>query len=410
MMFARLVAWVLLVGCAGLAAAAPTIRQVSASGAPGGGVEIRGVQAGPFNPAFWKAGTLHWVFNDPFPMLEPRPGAFRNIYAPTIVREKGGWRMFYGAWDGVPSGNDRIYSTLTQDFRTFSDRRMLIDHGAFIHICNCSAVKLPKGGYALMATAYPDQQGMNKPSFFSSPDGLAWNGSTRYEGKMSDVVDLVGYEGYSQADINGMNTLLYEDGRYRMYFCNFKQWGTVWRATSRDGHTFRYDGAALAAPHMVNDVKRFQVAGRKWYVMGLHANGDTLWYSLSNDGLVFGRETPITGHRNAQDRYMVALGFVSDGKSLYGVVYGAGAVPSLDRNRIFAKWLQKRVVFVAGGREIEADSASGPDRVMLPAPAEGVEGHWVVYAEDGVTVLSTSPNVRLTRGSVWQVSGFGRRG
>lgn len=405
--------WVLalvVAACALQAGAAPQVRPVRGQAAPPGFVEIRGVQAGPFNPSYWQAGTLHWVFNDPFPTLEPRQGAFRNIYAPSIVRERDGWRMFYGAWDGVPSGNDRIYSTLTRDFRTFEDRRMLVDHGAFIHICNCSAVKLPRGGYALMATAYPDRQGMNKPSFFTSPDGLAWNGSTEYAGKMADVVDLAGYPGYAQADINGMNTLLYEDGVYRMYFCDFKQWGTVWRATSRDGHAFKYDGVALKAPRMVNDVKRFQVGGRKWYVMGLHANGDRIWYSLSNDGTEFGPETVITMHRNAQDRYMVAVGFVSDGKGLYGVVYGAGALPSLDRNRIFAKWLQKRVVFVSGGREIEAAGAQGPDRVTLQVPAEGMEGHWVVYAEDGVTPLVRSANVRLTGGTVWQVSGSGPRG
>src|SRR6185295_2740446 len=79
-----------------------------------GFVEITGVEAGAFNPAIWQAGTLNLLPDIRSPLVEPQPGKFRNIYAPSVVETSGGWRMFYGAWDGVPSGNDRIYSLLTK--------------------------------------------------------------------------------------------------------------------------------------------------------------------------------------------------------------------------------------------------------------------------------------------------------
>src|SRR5687767_5631209 len=120
--------------------------------APEGMVEIRGVEAGVFDPGMWKAGPPHLVPDVRHPLLEPREGAYRNIYAPSAVATAEGWRVFYGAWDGVGSGNDRIYSALTRDFLTFDDRRTVIEHGTFQHVCNVSAIGLQNGGFAMMCT------------------------------------------------------------------------------------------------------------------------------------------------------------------------------------------------------------------------------------------------------------------
>ena len=94
--------------------------------------------------------------------------------------------------------------------------------------------------------------------------------------------------------------------------------------------------------HAVNDVKKFVLNGTPWYLMGLHFNDDSLRYSLSNDGVSFSSEQDLFGNLSAQDLYIVAVGFVTKSDRLLGVLYGAGAVASLDQNQIFARWLQKK--------------------------------------------------------------------
>src|SRR5687767_724944 len=120
------------------------IKQVDGS-APAGIVEIRGVGAGPFDAAMWEMGTLHLLPDARSPLLEPREGRFRNIYAPSVVRTETGWDVYYGAWDGVDTGNDRIYRTSTRDFLTFGRRDTIIEHGVFHHVCNVSVTQAGAG-------------------------------------------------------------------------------------------------------------------------------------------------------------------------------------------------------------------------------------------------------------------------
>ncbi len=371
-----------------------------------GTIEVHGVAAGEFDPAIWQSGKLNIVPDVRSPLIAPRrKGLYRNIYAPSIVDLGDGWRVFYGAWDGVDSGNDRIYSLSTADFVDFGPRRTEIEHGAFVHVCNVSAVRLPDGSYRLMCTAYPDKDGLNKPATFTSPDGSTWNGSPApYEAKQSDIISIDGYDKYAAADINGMNVIMYEDlpptpsaaeGEhvFRLYFNNFKDFGRVYRATSKDGKTFTFDGTALEFGACVNDVKKLHAQDKPVYLMGLHMNGDKLWYSLSGDGMKF--EAPRTLARNLgdADRYIVAIGWVTRGNRVLGFLYGAGAVPELCRNRIFGRWLQRKVVFVeSDGTRYEPSGALGPDRQIINIPqGKELDGTFEVYAEDGVTLLGKSP-------------------
>ena len=88
-------------------------------------------------------------------------------------------------------------------------------------------------------------------------------------GSAGDVVTIDGYDGYAAANVNGMNVLLYEDGVFRMYFGDFRDFGKVYRATSRDGRRYALDGVALdgvaldgvalAQRAAVNDVKKLRV-------------------------------------------------------------------------------------------------------------------------------------------------------
>ena len=373
-----------------------------------GTVEIHGVSAGPFDPAIWRSGSLNFVPDIRHPLLAPcQGGTFRNIYAPSPVEVPGGWRLFYGAWDGVHTGNDRIYSRFTADFIDFGERRIEIEHGTLIHVCNVNAIRLPDGSFRMACTAYPDANGLNKPAIFTSPDGTAWNGKPApYPATASDVIRIEGYPDYNAADMNGMNVLRHENGKYRLYFGDFKARLQVHRASSDDGRHFKYDGVSLDAAMMVNDVRDFVVDGQTVYLMGLHANGSRLWYALSSDGMQFEPQREMAVSRSDADKYIVAVGWVSRGDRLLGFVYGAGAVPSLDRNRLFARWLQKRLIFTdRQGKTLTATGALGPDRQIFRLPASGeTEGRLDILSEDGKTRLGEPLDLKLTAGRVYRLT------
>jgi hypothetical protein len=379
-----------------------------------GCIEVHGVAAGPFDAALWQAGRLHFQPDVRSPLIRPGVvGVFRNIYAPSAVAIPGGWCLFYGGWDGVPTGNDRIYSVFTPDFLEFRDRRIEIEHGRFIHVCNVNAVRLEDGAFSMVCTAYPDANGLNKPAFFTSPDGKAWNGSPApYPARLGDIVEVDGYPPYPEADINGINVLLREQDRYRLYFGNWKAPGQVHRASSTDGRRYRYDSPCLDSSHAVNDVKKFVLGGRTCYLMGLHANSDRLWYALSADGMRFEPERPLAASLGRDDKFIVAIGWVTQQDRLLGFLYGAGAVPELNRNRIFARWLQKRVVFVADdGRRFEPTGALGPDRQIIALGTEGVlHGRLELFGEDGKTPLCEPIPMRITPGGVYRVVTAGPSG
>ena len=373
-----------------------------------GTVEIHGVGAGDFRPDLWEANKLNFVPDVRSPLIEPRKrGLFRNIYAPSIVDLGDQWRVFYGAWDGVDSGNDRIYSVNTRDFLDFGDRQTVIKHGDFIHCCNVNAIRLPSGEYRLMCTVYPDANDLNKPATFTSPDGVKWNGCPApYPAKKSDIITLEGYDKFKDADINGMNVILYEDGVFRLYFNNFKDFGPVFRATSKNGKDYKFDGVVLGAPGVVNDVKKLQAGGKTWYLMALHMNTDKMWYSLSNDGRTFRECRDLARNLGDKDRYMVAVGWVVRGNRVLGFLYGACPVPSVDRNRIYARWLQKKVIFVGDdGARYEAKSSLGPDRQIIEVPQDKqVNGHFEVYAEDGASLIADDISGTLIPGAVYVIS------
>ncbi|MCK5861965.1 MAG: hypothetical protein KAH38_05740, partial [Candidatus Hydrogenedentes bacterium] len=352
-----------------------------------GCIEIHGVAASDFKQEIWQAGTLNLVHDLRHPLLKPRQaGTYRNIYAPSAVRVKEGWRLFYGAWDGVTTGNDRIYSLFTRDFVDFGARETVIEHGVFIHACNVNALACQPDGFEMVCTVYPDKQDRNKPAYFSSPDGVTWNGQKApYPADYKDIISIEGYPDYADADINGMNVIFRDGDTLRLYFNNFKQFGKVYRASGSDGKNFTYTGVALECGLVVNDVKRFDVGKEQCWLMGLHMNREGLWYALSSDGDSFEAEMPLLTHAGSEDRYIVALGWVVEENRLLGVLYGAGAVPELNRNRIFARWLQKKVVFTSeDGTRCEPMGATGPDRQLISIP-EGVvpTGTLQVFAEDG---------------------------
>jgi hypothetical protein len=378
-----------------------------------GFVEVGGVEAGAFHPAIWQAGTLNLLPDLRSPLLEPRSGKYRNIYAPSAVETPDGYRLFYGAWDGVPSGNDRIYSTTTDaNFQGFANRHAIIAPGSYIHVCNVNALRSDDGTFSLFATVYPIAS-LNKPAFFQSDaTGTNWNGlaGEPYTVQARDIIEVTGYP-YAKSDINGMNVMLQEGKSRRLYFGDFGNPGGTFRATSADGTHFAFEAKVLAGPGAVNDVKKFRVGKTDYYLMGLHENGRRLWQTVSTNGLLFPAPRMLLTNLDNADAYIVALGWVTHGsqetpgRKVLGVLYGAGAVSGLNENRIFARWLQKRVVFVASdGTRIPGAKALGPDRQLLALPGNSsVTGSFEVYAEDGVTSLGASAAQTVRLGQAYQL-------
>jgi hypothetical protein len=381
--------------------------------ASAGFVEVTGVEAGEFNPLIWQAGTLNFVPDLRSPLLAPRSGKFRNIYAPSAVETPEGYRLFYGAWDGVPTGIDRIYSATTDaGFQGFFDRHMVIVPGSYQHVCNVNAVGFEDGSFALDATVYPVGK-LNKPAFFrSDATGTNWNGlaGEPYIVQARDVVDIGGYA-YAAADINGLNVVLRASGVYRLYFGDFKSPGGVFRATSADGRRYTFDAKVLIGAGFVNDVKKFRVGGASYYLMGLHENGRRLSQTVSSNGVAFPAARTLLTNLGADDAYIVALGWVvrgqqeSPGRMLLGVLYGAGPVSALNQNSIYARWLQKRIVFVANdGTRNPGTKALGPERQLLAFSSAGsVAGRFEVYAEDGATLLGTSATQTVSSGQSYRL-------
>ena len=395
--------------------------------APLGWVEIHGVGAGPFNPAFWEKNQLHWVPDSRMPILAPRQGGvFRNIYAPSAVEEGDGWRFFYAAWDGIESGTDRVYSATTPDFVDFYDRRTIIHNGAALHVCNVNVQRIEDGSYQAMTTAWFNGIG-NRPTYFFSKDGIHWNNSPDvYRAQTSDIVKIEGYAQDEKANYNGANVLLRDQGKYTLYFTNWRDRGKLYWSTGDTPASFKLGGVALETGHAVNDVKKFTVGGKDWYVAAFHQKGDAapsqedvdkLWYSLSNDGRTFRPEQFMTKARDEMDRNIFAVGFVARKDRILGVLYGAGPSIRSNRNQIFGYWLQRRVLLTANragrGAQYEGQVAVGPDRVLIklppvlppegPAPVSIVfEGTLSVFAEDGVTLIGSQP-VTLRPGAVYRL-------
>jgi hypothetical protein len=331
------------------------------------------------------------------PLLSPREGRFRNIYAPSIVRRVDGWRVFYGGWDGTDSGNDRIYAVdADADFTHFENRRTVIEHGEFQHVCNVNVARTDDG-YAMACTAYPTTGGTNKPVTFFSKDGDAWGATAA---SPQHLIRVSGYENFHAADVNGMNALLHDGGQLRLYFGDFRNAGKTFRASNRDGKSFAYDAVALEPSGIVNDVKAVRSAGGEaWYLMALHGNADRLFFSLSRDPAKFPEQKTLLTIRGDGERFVTSVGWVCEDGRVLGLLYGAGSKASLDANRIFARWLQRQIVI----DDVPPDVAAvGPDRQLLRLPAQR-RATIRLLAEDRVTPIAASERTVLTPGRAYRL-------
>ena len=372
-------------------------------------IEIQGLSAGTFDPTYWQNNTLNWVPEVRMPMLAPQTtGTYHNIYAPWALEQTGGgWRLFYGGWDGQDVPFDQIFSVTTSDFLSFANRDHIIANGDFVNVNNVNVQQLPDGSLHMICTGgSPPGRPGDEPVYFSSPDGVTWNGSAEpYSAQVADIINIQGYSLFTSGNFNGANVLLRDNDVWVLYFTDWQNDpDTIHRATASVLPNFQLEGTSLKTTHAVNDVKKILVNGTAWYLLGLHNNDQSLRYSLSSDGVSFLPEQMLFSHVSAQDEYIVAIGFVMRGSELLGALYGASAVETLDQNQIFARWLQKKVVITdLTGVQYFAQGGFGPDRQWFQAPTSGtIEGTMVVYAEDGVTPLGSSL-VTLTAGKAYSL-------
>ena len=127
-------------------------------------------------------------------------------------------------------------------------------------------------------------------------------------------------------------------------------------------------------------------------------------YSLSNDGRNFPAEQMLFKNVSAQDLYIVAFGFVTNGTQLLGALYGAGPVESLDQNQIFARWLQKKVLITDSTNvQYSPKGGYGPDRQWFQVgPSGSLKGTIHVFSEDGITPIA-SGSANVTAGKAYQL-------
>ncbi|MBN9385507.1 MAG: hypothetical protein J0H74_32440 [Chitinophagaceae bacterium] len=365
--------------------------------------EIRSVGSGTFNPN----KISNWNYDARNPIITANAGGNSNVYAPYIVSNGGAWNIYFGGWDGTTDGHDRISITVSNDnFLSFNPHALMIDHGVMTHVNNETVMKKPDGSWLMYYTTLPGSPQLNKPAYATSTNGVNW---TPNAGSASYLITMNGYPNWSLADVNGSNVIYYENGVFHLYFNDFNYTNTgnafaVHHATSTDMINFTYTGDVLPEGLVAQDVKKFTYNSTGYYMMALHLNGSFLKYSLGASPTNFSASQQLLTNLSNADKYITSAGYVAKDNRLYGVLYGAGPVSSLDHNAIHAKWLQKKVIFISdgtGARWGDVERAYGPDRIRLYMNTDIETGHFYIYDTDGTTLLYTSPALTMRSGDIW---------
>lgn len=358
--------------------------------------EVRGIGSGAFNPA----RMSNWVFDERRSLITAN-----NIYAPSIVKNNGTWNIYFGGWNDS-NQNDKVYlQNSRDDFLTFQNPdgsansvgTTVIQQGVFIHTNNESVIKVGSNDWRMLLTTYPvaDQ---NKPMYATSSDGINF---TPNAGTLSNNITMTGYPNWADADVNGGNVLYFENGVYHMYFVDFNNFA-VHHATSTDFVNYTYQGVALNEGRVINDFKRFDFGGTAYYMAVTHVNRGSIRASVSTNLNTLPPSATLFSSKDAQDAFITSVGLVTDGNRLLGAIYGAANQGGLDNNRLFAVWLQKKVLFtnstITWG---EGGSSFGPDRFKVGMTQPVQTGQLKIFDTDGTTLLTESPDFTVVQGDIW---------
>jgi len=373
--------------------------------------EIRGTSASAFNPNH----LAEWHFDVRKPLLDAP-----NIYAPSIVKDNGSnWKIFYGGWDYANSTHDNIYNVQSNDnFSTFTNKSLVVSNLPYKHANNASVIK-DNNKWKMLYTVLKDTIPNNRNTTFygTSDNGLIWN--FNYEISMSNYNILVNntIHTWQNADVNGSNVLFKDDaGLYHMYFINYDIPNFhVFHATSPDFINYNYVGIAQEKTMIPNDLKSFQFNNQKKYLLASHLNNDKIELTLSDNLNSF----PVNPNKilsedpdNPNDQYITSVGLISDNNILMGLMYGASSNSQLMDNKIYAAWLQKKVIFknnfVQWG---DRENAYGPDTTLLYLDSQVETGKFYIYDEGTGTIpIFESPEVTMKSGDIWNFINYGNTG
>lgn len=365
-----------------------------------GRTTVNNVGAGTFDPD--RPDKLrNWNYDARNPIIAPQSGTgLRNIYAPSVVRNGGAWNVYFGGWDNTTGGNDEVSVTVTSDdFATFGPHVRVVSHGAFTHVNNESVLRLAPGVWKMAYTTYA-AGGYNRPGYASSTDGVRW---TPDAGSTAALMTMSGYPGWATADVNGGNTLYHDGSRYHMYWIDFNAGLAMNHATSDDNVHYVSTGTKFSG-YVPQSIVSFEVGGARRYLTAYHNNGPAAYFSLGASLASPPLPAVLFGRAGGADAHITSVGLVSDGTRLWGALYGASAVSSLDQNRIFATWLQRKAVFQSASTYLAASQAYGPSSLhVYMAAGQGTEtGRFSIYDTDGTTLLRQTPEVTLLQGDVWR--------
>ena len=345
-------------------------------------IQINNIGSDTFNPN--KLNNL--VHDIRFPLIIPNNGTYKNIYAPSAVNNGiNTWNIYFGGWDGSSMEHDEIYITVTDDtFDSFNQHYLMLSNGEFVHINNCNAIKVNDSFWVMMYTGLYDN--INKPGYTIATNGINWNPNS---GNVSYFINMNGYPyNWTNANVNGGNIIYYDNitGIYHLYFIDFNELNeySVFHAISYDIMNWNYIGIALNESNRIcNDIKYIN----GYYIMGFHNNGQNVYYSISNNYNIFPKTQILFNHFNDNDQYIVSMGFVVNNNNdrLLGILYGAGNVSTLNMNRIFGIWLQKRVLFINDNSTFGIDDATrsiGPNNASILLNQDNAVGKFYLYDSD----------------------------
>jgi len=357
--------------------------------------EIRNVGSDSFDPN--KLNVWHYDIRKPLMDNMSAP----NYYSPSIVKNGDVWNIYYGGFDYANFLKDNIYLTASADnFLTFKGKAHVISNVQYEHANNCSVIKEGDNDWKMLYTAYP-LKNKNKPHYGKSTNGLNWN--------FNNPVTMSNYPAWDQTNSDGGNVLFSENGLYHMFFTDYNHENQDFRvhhATSRNFVDYKYKGVAQNKERIATDLKSFDYNNNKHYLLGTHRNTNNVELTVSTDLDNFDNPTiptiTLNNSSNPNDKFIATLGFVEDENSLKGYLYGSSSVTTLNNNKIYANWLQKKVIFKNDHvRWGDVEEAYGPDRIALFMSTQVETGKFYIYDSDGTTLLYTSPLVTMKSGDIW---------
>jgi hypothetical protein len=408
--------------------------------------QIQGVGADAFDPnklSEWHYDVRNFIGEDG--IFPPRPGTWRNIYAPQAVYlGEQTWYMYYGGWDGTDDPHDRISMVRTDDnFGSFWPRVSNIiqpnKDAGWDHTTNMTVQYVPGNIWYMAFTTqhrvdtdhplcYPDFAAYGAccmPGLAYSTDGVSWSAGLFDESSVMPPVAnyYADRDIWPDRDINAAQVIRYDEGQWHFYFMNNKDAYTTAYATGPTLSDLTYRSVMLGRPTgrapedqalSPQSVARF---GR-WYfsIYGMVGAGPKVWYTLSERPDYQGATASDLfsgGRADGRDRYISSAGLVQDGTRVHGVLYGAVkelSGPEWVKERIFGIWLQKRVKFVSTSGNVlwQQNRGFGSTTMRLTMlPGDLQTGRFYVYDTDSTpqaegTLLYTSPLVTMRAGDVWQ--------